>query len=157
MTVKLTIAHPIPDKTPKDSYTVEVEMMQGDGDGYNKLIMGPFKKDKDEPRIHCLLETLQRMEDAYPNGRRGGDRDSYSKVLGFEQWFGENDSIEDIKQCSPQLFASHSEKEFQDIIDLVGEFYDSWDSHYDTQDSLSGYAVYYHDETGNKFTVRVDF
>lgn len=156
--MKLIIAsQPIHVNAPKDSYTVAIELMRGDGDGYTTITMGPFKRNEHEASLYCLLETLQRMKARYPNGRRGGNTDAYDGVLGFVQWFGEVGSVEDLKKWHPQLLTSYSEKEHQEIIDAieVGEFYGEWYSHDDTQDSLTAYEVYYYDDDSSKYAVQV--
>lgn len=69
-----------------DTFVVEIKVMHGDADGYNTFEVGPFLAGVENLALTSLVETLDRMSVAFPNGR--GASDSYNSVEGFDTWFG---------------------------------------------------------------------
>jgi hypothetical protein len=157
--MKLIITDPVPVKDmPKDSYIVEIQSMQGDGDGYRDFTVGPFVKDRDEASLQSLLETLERMKTGFPPGviRNGAYRD----VLGFLQWFGtEEITIESLREYYPDLLSKYGEKAHQEIIDLTENHYSEWHgdalTDYTRDEKLTKYGVVYYDKTGTKYNVEI--
>lgn len=154
--MKLNTAAHVPGKEiPKDSYVVEIQSMQGDADGYTKLKVGPFKKDKEEANLQSLLETLKRMksEFSYDTG--------FKNILGFEQWFGEAASFDDMHEWFPELLEKFGTEASQQIIDLSKNHSIEWPndptSDYQTPEHLDKYKVFYYDAEGKKFKVEIDW
>lgn len=154
--MKLNITKPIPVKdTPKDSYVVQIKVMQGDADGYRKFTLRPFKKDKDEASLQNLLETLKRMESefSYETG--------YKEILGFQQWFGEINSIDDLPKWFPELLEKFGPEVSEGIVALSQRHRGEWKPDpvygYNSPERLEKYKVVYYDETGAKFKVQIDW
>lgn len=150
--MKLVITTPIaiPD-TPKDSYMVQITSMRGDGDQYLDFSVGPFKHGADEANLQSLLETLARAAERYPDGMFGGD--TFSDVLGFNQWFGRFNRLDKLDKQNPAL-KQYSEEEHQTIINLSEGYRDEWPSDdYGHPFAIEDYIVVYFDETGAKFGV----
>lgn len=150
--MKLNILDPIPvAEVPKNSYVVEIKAMQGDADGYRHFSVGPFVKGEQEAALQSLLETLKRMETGYSYDT------GYKEVLGFEQWFGEVDSVEDLHKWFPELLALHDEAVHKEIIEHSEEHGIEWndDKFSDGPERLDKFNVVYYDETGTKRKVEV--
>lgn len=71
------------DKAP-ESYEVSIRVMHGDADYYETVTTGPFFTHELED-LEYLLQTLLRMQQAYPDGR--GADDGYEEVEGYLDWF----------------------------------------------------------------------
>jgi hypothetical protein len=157
--VQLVIKDPSPiEETPKDSYVVEIQSMQGDGDGYRDFTVGPFKRGQDEAPLQSLLETLKRMEEKFPNGRTGNG--TYRDVLGFQQWFGtELTSIESLQEYYPDLLNKHGVEAHQQLIGLTENHFSEWHgdamTDYQRDEKLTKCGVVYYDEAGTKHDVQV--
>lgn len=84
--MKLTKKALIPEPHFADRYYLEITLMSGDADSFDKIELGPFREvDLDD--LEEIMSVLQRMKDAFPNGRGGGGRDNYDNVPGFTEWF----------------------------------------------------------------------
>lgn len=150
--MQLVIDQPVPvDEAPTDSYVVVIESMQGDADGYRKFTVGPFKKNQDEAPLQSLLETLKRMMDI--GGRK------YDDVLGFQQWFGEVTSIEDLQKYYPNVLNKYGVEVNQELIALTENHFSEWHgdaiADYQYLEKLTGYWVFYYDEAAVKHTVQI--
>lgn len=120
-------------------YVVEIETMYGDADGYGQIVIGGFKPAQDEAHMVDLLDTLDRMGGAYPNGRGGGD--DYNHVEGFERWF----SIENIPK-----------DEYEKLPETIKSLSTDWEyspDGYGFQASYEGYDIFFYDISGKKFKV----
>jgi hypothetical protein len=159
--MKLVVQNPVPvAETPKDSYVVEIQSMQGDGDGYRDFTVGPFKKGQDEASLQSLLETLKRMDERFPNGRTGDG--TYRDVLGFQQWFGTDIvSIEHFQEFYPQLLTEHGIAVHEELIQLAEHHFSEWHgdamTDYKRDEKLSKYEVFYYDGAGMKHTVDISW
>lgn len=148
-------AHVPTTKIPKNSYVVEIQSMRGDADGYTKFNVGPFKKGKEEANLQSLLETLKRMkaEFSYDTGFRN--------VLGFEQWFGEAGSFDDMHEWFPELLEMFGTEAHQQILDLSKNHSSEWHNDpmngYQTPEQLDEYKVFFYDSKGKKFHVEIDW
>lgn len=154
--MKFNITESIPAKeTPKDSYVIQIKVMQGDADGYRTFTMPPFTKDKDEISLQSLLETLKRMESefSYETG--------YKEILGFQQWFGEVTSFEDLPKWFPELIEKFGLEVSEEFVTLSQHHRSEWKPDpvygYNSPERLYEYKVVYYDETGNKFAVKIDW
>lgn len=154
--MKFNITKPIPTKeTPKDSYVVQIKVMQGDADGYRKFTLPPFKKGSEEASLQNLLETLKRMESefSYETG--------YKEILGFQQWFGEIRTIDDLPKWFPELLEKFGTETSEEIVTLSQRHRGEWKPDpvygYNSPEQLDEYKVLYYDETGNKFAVEIDW
>jgi hypothetical protein len=150
--MKLVIDQPVPvEETPTDSYVVVIESMQGDADGYRKFTVGPFLKNKDEAPLQSLLETLKRMMDIH--GR------DYNEVLGFQQWFGEFTSIEDLQNYYPNVISKYGVDVNKELIAMTENHFSEWHgdatANYQYLEKITGYWVFYYDEKAVKHTVQV--
>lgn len=157
--MQLVIQNPVPvADTPKDSYFVEIQSMQGDGDGYREFSVGPFKKGQDEAPLQSVLETLKRMETGLSNGMRGNR--TYNNVLGHLQWFGtEIVTIEFLQEYYPEVLDTHGAEVHQKLIDLSANHYVEWHgdamTDYQHDEKLTKYEVMYYDEAGTKHAVKI--
>jgi hypothetical protein len=126
----------------RDAFVVEVQVMYGDADGYGDFEIGPFAKDKDDALLEDFVTLCKGMDAAYPHGR-GGD-DNYNHVPGFNEWFdSENHLTEEEWEALPQRQR-----------DLGRDW--PYDPQGDgVQASFEKYEVFYYDETGVKFDVKV--
>jgi hypothetical protein len=153
-----TITRVVVAPVPRDSYVVEVQSMQGAGDGYTDFTVGPFRRGEHEANLQNLLETLKRMEERFPNGLRA---DTYRNILGFEQWFGSVEDMEGLEEHHPELLAKFGAEAHQKIINLSKDHYSEWHNDatcgYQSAEKLTKYEVFYHDPTGAKFSVKVDW
>ena len=142
--------------TPKDSYTVEIQSMQGDADGYTNFKLGPFKRGENDLNLQSLLETLNRME------KHRSKRD-YEDVLGFQQWFGEVGSLESLQEYYPELLSKYGEETHLALIQLSkGMHYEEeWPrdamSGYELPERLTKYEVFYFSPEGTKYIVEIDW
>jgi hypothetical protein len=143
----LTIGELIPKAQTPNSFEVEILTYWGDADGYKTFVMGPFIKDQDEDALQGLLETLHRMDNAYPDGR--GGYDEYDGVEGFAGWFvrefdPENDSDSDADAIGRKW------KENQ-----AGKAHIYWpvDPYADMQNSYDKHKIFYYDENQNQYAV----
>jgi hypothetical protein len=136
----VTGASNVPDY--RDAFVVEVKVMYGDADGYGNFEIGPFARDEDEALLGDFVTLCKGMDEAYKYGR-GGD-DDYNHVPGFNEWFdSENHLTEEQWDALP--------KKQQELC---------WDWPRDPQgdgiqSSFEKYEVFYYDETGVKFDVKV--
>jgi hypothetical protein len=161
--MQLVILAPVPVKeTPKDSFVVEIESMQGDADGYREFSVGPFKKDQDEAPLQSLLETLKRMETGLSNGMRGNR--TYNNVLGHLQWFGtELVTIEFLQEYYPEVLNTYGAEAHQELIKLTENenHYAEWHGDamtgYQHDEKLTKYEVMYYDEAGIKHAVQINW
>lgn len=125
----------------RNAFVVECEAMYGDGDGYETVKLGPFIKDEDEDLLGECVHFCNRMEAAYPHGRGGDAR--YDHVDGFDKWFNvDNMEEEEYNKLSAKEQNLSSDWPYQP-------------DGYGTQASFQGHKVYYYDETGVKFDVKV--
>jgi hypothetical protein len=157
----IRVGDPVPDTHVPHSFEVEVTAMFGDGDGYETVVVGPFPADhpKAGAAITSLVETLQRMEVAYPNGRGGGDYDvdTYNHVEGYEAWFGGFRS--DTEEA--YLAETRSQFSYEEFLkhDFLEEFsvYPDWprDPYAYNQGSFESFAVFYYDTNRVKYTVAI--
>lgn len=159
--MKLIITSPVP-VVPPNSYTVEITTYRGDSDGDSHLIMGPFKRDEEEASLQCLLETLQRTKEQFPNGRLGNEEYSYTRtVLGFLQWFGAStcSTLEEMQENYPEELEIFGIDSSLAITSLVKEFYaDNWPFQEGCiEETLSKYEVFYYDEGSVKHNVEIDW
>lgn len=180
--MKLTIGDPVPATALANRYSVEIEVMSGDGDDYEKFSVVGFQPGVDEELLNNLLKLLDRLREFYPHGRGGGEEYSYTKVPGFEPWFSDS-SVDHAGE--EWLYTPETESEWLELIDL-GERVESfqegvreralrlqakieampeWPSDvalldaYDTHGEATfvSYRVFFHDENLVKREVRVDF
>lgn len=155
--MQLTISDPVPAVTT-DGYMVEIETMMGDGDGYRVLTVGPFKRGEQESSLQSLLETLKRMDGAFPRGMSG--EDNYDDVLGYYEWFCAVRSIEDLNKYGPELIARDGVQVHQDVIKFSMNHWTEWnmDAIVDgiRPEKLNHFAVFYYDDAGAKHTVRIN-
>lgn len=128
-------------KTPINAYVVEIETMYGDADGFGRIAVGGFKKDEEEEYLKDLLETCERMDEAYPRGR--GGYDNYDHVEGFNKWFNIDDTTDEEYNAMSQR-----EKE----LSAYWEYNPQCDGGHA---SFYGYKVFYYDENGVKYEVSV--
>lgn len=148
--MRFIIGAPIANSHTPESYEVEVKVMFGDGDGYDTFIVGPFLKDKDEELLQHLIETLERMEQAYPHGRGGGDE--YNHVEGFAAWFEEDYDEEEATEDGDTL------AETINAFYARNKNYPNWPhdvTYMETSASYNDSWVVYYDEskTAHKVTV----
>lgn len=151
--------------TPPDTYTVEVTTYRGDADGYSDFTMGPFKRGENEDSLQCLLETLRRTKERFPNGRGGSIEYSYENdVLGFVQWFGGSpcSTVEEMQEHYPKHLELFGAEVNLAISALAEDFYyEGWPTEeiYEGsfEESLDTYQVFYYDHNSVKFNVSVDW
>lgn len=161
--MQLVVESPVPvAETPKDSYVVEIQSMQGDADGYREFSVGPFKKGQDEAPLQSILETLKRMETGLSRDARGNS--TYNNVLGHLQWFGtELVTIEFLQEYYPEVLNTYGAEVHQELIDLTENenHYAEWHgdamTDYQHDEKLTKYGVIYYDEAGTKHTVKIDW
>ena len=131
-------------KSPKyrDCFVFKIKVMYGDADGYGEVIVSGFKKDCSESKVlmENLVNTLIRMENAYPHGR--GGYDTYDHDEGFIEWFGD------------EIFDGYDElSEFHKSLLDTSWPYDP--DGYGIQSSYDSYKLSYYDNEGNEFDVKV--
>ena len=130
----------------KDCFAFEVEVMYGDADGYGLVEISGFKRDCEKSKAHMesLVETLEAMRAAYPNGRGGCD--TYNHLKGFQKWFSGE---------IPDDF----EEEYESLLEWEQKFYwNDWPrdpSGDGIQSSFEDYSIFYYDEFGSKHEVKV--
>lgn len=146
-----TLVPPMP--VDADSYSVEIETMRGDADGYETITVGPFYRGKHEENLQSLLETLDRMGKRFPNGM--GGRDNYKDVLGYEQWFGEIWNMEIAERDYTELLDKHGREVHEKLIELAEPVVEdmSWPFDEIQANQLDEYHVYYYNADGKKFNV----
>jgi len=180
--MNLTIGDPVPATALANRYSVEIEVMSGDGDDYEKFTVFGFQPGVDEGLLSNLLGLLDSLREFYPHGRGGGEEYSYTKVPGFEPWFG-GTSLDHAEE--EWLYTPKSQEEWLELIDLgrrVEAFQEGvreralrlqakidampeWPSDvttlyaYDThgEATFQSYRVFFHDENLVKREVQVDF
>lgn len=130
----------------KNCFVVEVNVMYGDADGYGKVNVAGFRKDCEVSQAHMedLIQTLEKMEKAYPHGR--GGYDTYDHVEGFLKWFG-GEILDEFEEW------------YNGLPEWQQRFYlNDWPrdpSGDGIQSSIEDYKVFYYDENGAKYEVRV--
>jgi len=154
-----TIGNLIPNPHTPDSYEVEVTAMFGDGDGYKTVTVGPFPAThpKTQEALTSLVETLLRMETAYPSGRGGGDYDvdTYNHVKGFEAWFGnfrsDTEEFYSAESTSGLPYAVFLEDDYSEEFNV----YPDWprDPYAYAQGSFQSFEVFYYGVTNSKYAV----
>lgn len=72
----------------RDCFAVNINVYSGDADGYDAFRVLGFKRNQDEDLLESILNVIQKVKAAYPNGR-GGDDHLKDKVPGFSIWFDE--------------------------------------------------------------------
>jgi len=180
--MNLTIGEPVPATALANRYSVEIEVMSGDGDDYDKFTVSGFQPGVDEELLENLLGLLDRLRDFYPQGRGGGEEYSYTKVPGFEAWF----SSSSVDHANEEWFYTpKSEEEWLELtelgkrvesfqegvheralrlqakIDAMPEWpsdvtmLDAYDCHGEAD--FVSYRVFFHNENLVKREVRVDF
>ena len=144
--MKFHIKDRIPSPHTPDSFEIVIDTYHGDMDGYATVVAGPFPGNNRKSReaMTSLLETLQRMKDAYPNGRGGGSEYGYENVEGFNAWFGEGESKDGEELPDP-----HSE-----LADAF-EFFLEWPTEpYEGNDnSVWKFSIFYYDENLAQYAV----
>lgn len=130
----------------KDCFVFKIETMIGDADGYDSIVLEGFKKDCEESKkmMVDLVNTLNGMLKAYPNGRCGGD--DYDHVDGFNRWFAE-DLLDELEEWYESL--SNFEKSIYDQAQWP------YNPYGDSQQSIESYKIFYYDEFGNEYDVSV--
>lgn len=126
----------------RNKYFVECEAMFGDADGEATVIVGGFLKGRDEEVLEDFLLTCERLSNAYPNGRGGGDE--YNHVEGFNRWF----QVESLER-----------DEWDSLPEVVQILSADWVMEPDGMGhhaTFEGYEVFYYDENGVKFNVAVE-
>ena len=154
--MQLVIGSVLNDHTP-NSYEVIIKTMIGDADGYLDVKVGPFIKGEDEAAITYLIETLDRLDKAFPDGRWGGT--DYDNVEGFIPWFNSGNYTEvqyaDYCRKSPLTYEQHLE-----AVKLVGKRSVYWpsDPQQDNGDptSYESFKIFYYDEHTVKHSVTVE-
>ena len=180
--MNLTIGDPVPATALANRYSVEIEVMSGDGDDYSHFTVFGFQPGVDEDILENLLRLLDRLREFYPHGRGGGEEYSYTRVPGFEAWF----SSSSVDHAGEEwLYTPKSEDEWTELIDLgksievfqesVREralrlqakidampewpsdvtMLDAYDCHGEA--SFQSYRVFFHDENLVKREVQVSF
>lgn len=136
-----------------DAYVVEVETMRGDGDGFETIKVGPFYRGQHEENLQSLLETLERMNEAFPRGV--AVRGSYRDVLGFEQWFGEAWDMATVEEFFPKLLELYGREVQEKLVELAEPVVEdmSWPYEEGRANRLTGFHVYYYNADGEKFNV----
>jgi hypothetical protein len=146
-----TIGDAVPVEHTPNSYEVEVTAMFGDADGYETVMVGPFPEGAadTEKAMTSLIETLLRMEAAYPHGRGGGDvdADTYYHVKGFEAWFGA------FRADTEESYTAESRSGFPYEVFLQDYYNDDFNTYPDwprepyayNQGSYDHYVIYYYD------------
>ena len=123
-------------------YEVKINVMHGDADYYEDITVGLFHKDEDEDLLEDLVETLDRMLVAFPNGMSGGS--SYSNIKGFNEWFC-SDTLYDLDYVSTTEFEKRRE-------DMMGDWkYNSFGD----EGQIVEYEVVYFDEWGRECYVEI--
>lgn len=159
--MKLVIKELIPSTKTPDSYEVVITTMSGDADGYEKIILGPFIKDKDEPSIKLLLKTLRELKSSYPQGRGGGPEYGYDNIKNFLLWFGGYDEYGDrVTQMTEEEFtntkATMSYSKYETFIKrFSAEWPNDVTTDYQSENSYSSHEFFYYDENQNKFRVEL--
>jgi len=178
----LTIGDQAPATALANRYSVEIEVMSGDGDDYSNFTVFGFEPGVDEELLENLLGLLDRLREFYPRGRGGGEEYSYTKVPGFEPWFG-GTSVDHAEE--EWFYTPKSQEEWLELIDLgkrIESFQegvrerslrlqakidampdwpsdvtmlDAYDCHGEAD--FQSYRVFFHDENLVKREVRVSF
>lgn len=155
--MKLTIAEsPMPRPTnPTSSFMVEIQSIMGDEDGYTNWAVGPFAPCQQDS-LQSLLETLNRMKEAFPRGMSGND--TYTTILGFQQWFKEVATMDELKKEAWKAYDLHGEEAHQKIFSLLRpEWATQWPDDatagYESPEQFNKYKVFYYDANGDKYEV----
>jgi hypothetical protein len=82
--MEFIIENAVSPENKSNSFEVEITVMHGDGDSYEKLSIGPFYKGQDEAALENMLEALTNVSNAY-SGMSGSD--NYESVDGYVAWF----------------------------------------------------------------------
>ena len=125
-------------------YEVKINVMHGDADYYEDITVGLFYKDEDEDLLEDLIETLDRMLVAFPNGMSGGS--SYLNTYGFDFWFC-IDNLYDLGYNSETEFEKRRE-------DMMGDWaYNDWGQ----EAQIVKYEIIYTDEWGRECDVEIEY
>lgn len=158
MTKTFTITNPVPSTYHQpETFEVEIKFMHGDGDAETFSTVKPFTKDETEA-LSSLIETLNRIASAYPQGR-GGDwkKFGFHNIEGFYSWFGEDYVNTEEEYNLEYEHSSVPYETYQRIRNLATpERVTFWHSDItvDTLEAdLDTYNVYYYNEEGIKFCV----
>jgi hypothetical protein len=157
--MQITIKEPIPEKVnPRDSFVVDIVLMSGDGDAYNTISSSLFKRGVHDRHLISFLETLFRIDVAFPNGRSG--RDHYDGIFGFLQWCSEGYDFEYMKKKHSNLIDEHGLEAYDELFELSEELWVEWENDpYHGGDSFSktleSFKVRYFDESGIEHEVEI--
>lgn len=125
-----------------DCFVAQIKTMVGDADSYPTFTIGNFKNGCEETKkvMTDLAETLDRMIEKYSKGKRGYD--SYTKVEGFERWFG---------GIGDDFYDSLSEQ-----LQIFFEEYEWPCDKYGNHNQIISYDFFYYDTYGNKHNVIIN-
>lgn len=146
MTLKIEIGSPVETPVVPNSFEVEIDVMHGDADGFSSFTVGPFIQGESEWAIESLLKILAAMDEKFKRtGRGGGEEYSYSRIPGFDDWFGAD------------LGLGNDDSEARKASDLVQNpewpiditCYAIFDLH--GESSYHGHKVFYYDSAGIKY------
>ena len=144
-----------------DSYEVVVETYMGDADGWENIVIGPFKPGVDDDVLEYLLVSLEEIAEYW------NDPEDMGNAEGFQAWFVEFHVEHDeawFRRRNPNY--EHSYVELLEKIELVRAFMNGkqllWPKDPISGDdqrnnSYEGYNVYYYDADKSKFEVAVTF
>lgn len=148
--MNIEVTEAVENKHRPNTYEVDVEIMHGDADSFEHLIIGPFSAgdEEDFKNLTDLLTTLERMQLAFPNGRGGGGRDNYDNVEGFARWFVGVFDDKTFEYGEEPIFWKYSsgDEECWPV--------DSYD--YETHGNPWKVVVYFYDENLNTFHTKVE-
>lgn len=138
-----------------DSYTVEIETMIGDADGYSNLTVGPFKRVEHWENLTSLLTLLTEM-------KKDSFIERYTHIVGFLQWF--NPEVKTLDGLTGydhyfRYLEEDEEKEHETILSLARGFTQEWPYDPRTDEGyhqiLANFKVFYYDYTGTKYHTEV--
>lgn len=167
--MKLTVGPPVEEAAShRDCYSVQINVMHGDGDHYEFLTVDGFRRDiaEDIDLLESLLTTLTKMYEAFPNGRGGSDEYNYRHVTpDFDAWFSAEDIAAQDYGYTVQLL-SREEKDAQlALAKRVDAHYgrteyvdwplDVTMGDFGTDADIVGFKVLYRDEEGERYHVDV--
>jgi hypothetical protein len=67
---------------PTNEYAIEIKVVHGDGDHYEKLPMITFK----EEETALMLRVVQMLDELFEEAKKTGNDPDYHKVVGFEKF-----------------------------------------------------------------------